>query len=203
LLDGFYEEEEESETDYAALRVELSERGVEAMYRELQERDPDLAAHTQPHDHHRILRGIAVHRQRQERLSNLQKESASPLSHPFQLYFLHADRKQTYDRVNARVLKMLEDGLIEEVRGLWEYGLDETNCNALRTHGYQEIFPFLRGEITHEQMVEDIQKAVRHYVKRQFTWFRREARAIWIERRYEETSAEVARRIADDFRHAT
>jgi len=46
--------------------------------------------------------------------------------------------------VNARVIAMIEAGLIEEVRRFWELGLDETNCNALRTHGYQEVFPFLR-----------------------------------------------------------
>ncbi len=198
LTDGFYTDDEESSTDYALLRAELAERGAEAMYAELQERDPALAALTKPEDHHRILRGIAVHRQRQAPLSELQKRENEPLAHPFRLYFLHANREQTYDRVNARVVAMVEAGLVDEVRRLWQQGFDETNCNALRTHGYQEVFPYLRGEITEQQMIEEIQKAVRHYVKRQFTWFRRDPRAIWIERCFEELPEAVAERIAQD-----
>ena len=199
LTDGFYADDDESEVDYSALRAELADRGEVALYHELQERDPELAARTNPQDHHRMLRGIAVHRQRKIRLSDLQKSDTEPLAHPFRLYFLFADRQQTYERVNARVTAMVNEGLIEEVVGLSELGFDEGNCNALRTHGYQEVFPYLRGEISREQMVEDIQKAVRHYVKRQLTWFRHDARVIWIERAFAEPSGGVAARIASHF----
>ncbi len=199
LLDGFYTDEEESPTDYAALNTELKDRGVVVLYRELQECDPELAAVTDPQDHHRILRGLAVHRRRQTKLSDLQRGVTEPLGHSYRLYFLHADRQQTYDRVNARVLEMIDNGLVDEVRALLELGIDETNCNALRTHGYQEVFPFLRGESTREQMIEDIQKAVRHYVKRQMTWFRHDPHTIWMERSFDEPAASVASRIADHF----
>jgi tRNA dimethylallyltransferase len=61
------------------------------------------------------------------------------------------------------------------------------------------VFPYLRGEITREQVIENIQKAVRHYVKRQLTWFRRDPRVHWIERGFDETSEAVAERIRGDF----
>lgn len=199
LTDGFFADDGEPGTDYSLLRAELAERGAEAMYAELQERDPALAAQTKPEDHHRILRGIAVHRQRQARLSDLQKRETEALAHPFRLYFLHANREQTYARVNARAVAMVEAGLVDEVRRLWQQGFDEANCNALRTHGYQEVFPYLRGEISEAQMIDAIQKAVRHYVKRQLTWFRRDKRAIWIERTFEEPPEAVAARIAQEF----
>jgi len=200
MLDGFYEGDEDEATDYAALRREMNERGIEDMYRELQDRDPDLAARTLRQDHHRILRGIAVHRGRHERLSELQKAASEPLAHTFGLFFLHGDREETYERVNHRVLEMVKAGLVEEVRKLWDEGLDEINCNALRTHGYQEVFPYLREEASKAEMIDAIQKAVRHYVKRQFTWFRREERALWIERTFHEAPEAVAERIATRFR---
>jgi tRNA dimethylallyltransferase len=201
LTDGFYEEGLTGHADYRALRREW-ESGGEALYAELQMCDPDLAAHTAARDHHRILRGLWVFRRHGVRLSDLQDLPTKPIGRRFRLYFLHADRAETYRRVNARVLRMIEDGLIEEVRALAAQGFDETNCNALRTHGYQEVFPYLRGEITREQMIEAVQKAVRHYVKRQLTWFRRDPRALWIERRFEQSPEAVAGRIREEFLRA-
>lgn len=200
LLDGFYDETfDESHADYLALRVELEERGGEELYRELQIADPVLAARTNPQDYHRMLRGLAVYRHSGVRLSELQTKPQLPMAHPFILFFLHADRSQTYERVNARAAAMIAEGLVEEVRGLNGQGCNETNCNALRTHGYQEVFPYLRGEISQDVMLENIQKAVRHYVKRQLTWFRRDARTIWVERSYAESAEDVAARIREQF----
>ena len=199
LTDGFYDESFPEPADYRALRGEWEADGGESLYKELTACDPELAARTDSHDHHRILRALWVFRHRGMRLSELQDLPAQPIARRFRLYFLYADRAQTYDRVNARVLQMIEAGLIEEVRGLQLQGFDETNCNALRTHGYQEVFPYLRGEITREQMIDAIQKAVRHYVKRQLTWFRRDLRTLWIERRFDESSGEAAERIKKNF----
>ena len=198
LTDGFYEENLSEHADYRALRREW-ENGGEALYAELKVCDPDLAARTDVHDHHRILRGLWMYRRHGLRLSDLQDSPAKPIGRRFRLYFLHADRAETYRRVNARVLRMIEEGLVDEVRALAARGFDETNCNALRTHGYQEVFPYLRGEITREQMIEAVQRAVRHYVKRQLTWFRGDARAAWIERRFDESPEAVAGRIREDF----
>jgi tRNA dimethylallyltransferase len=199
LTDGFYEENLSGYADYRELRREWKSGQGEALYAELRSCDPDLAARTDAHDHHRILRGLWMFRRHGVRLSDLQELPAKTISRRFRLYFLYADRAQTYERVNRRVLRMIEEGLIEEVRELAERGFDESNCNALRTHGYQEVFPYLRGEITREQVIENIQKAVRHYVKRQLTWFRRDPRVHWIERGFDETSEAVAERIRGDF----
>jgi tRNA dimethylallyltransferase len=94
---------------------------------------------------------------------------------------------------------MVEEGLIEEVRALHQEGLDEANCNALRTHGYQEVFPYLRGEINRDAMIGNIQKAVRHYVKRQLTWFRAVPETIWIARSFTDPPRIAAELIANDF----
>jgi tRNA dimethylallyltransferase len=200
LTEGFYHEEEaEVQADYVVLRAEMQVKGIEPLYAELQERDPELAALTDPRDHHRILRGLAVSRASGARLSELQSHPTQKLDRPFVLYFLFGDRAQTYQRVNQRVEEMIEAGLVDEVRTLAADGLDAQNCNALRTHGYQEVFPYLRGEISREQMIEDIQKAVRHYVKRQMTWFRADPRTVWIERTFDEPAEDIAVRIREDF----
>ena len=202
LTDGLYAEDALEHADYSALREELTARGADRLYTELQECDPALASRTSPRDHHRILRGLAVWRACGIRLSDLHDHAAEPLPWPFRIYFLFGDRNETYDRVDHRVIAMVDAGLVEEVRALAERGLNEANCNALRTHGYQEVFPYLRGEITRERMIENIRMAVRHYVKRQLTWFRRDPRVTWIRRDFDEPPEIVARRIADDFLRA-
>ncbi|MDD5087520.1 MAG: tRNA (adenosine(37)-N6)-dimethylallyltransferase MiaA, partial [bacterium] len=112
LVDGFYREDDERAIEYEDLRREMETLGLDALYAELQERDPQLAARTHPADHHRILRGLAVCRGRGVRLSNLQERPRERLERPVRLYFLHADRRGTYERVNRRVLDMLREGLV-------------------------------------------------------------------------------------------
>ncbi len=195
LLDGFYPDVLDGAADYASLREEWDRRGAAAMYGELEQVDPALASETHAKDHHRILRGLAVYRSFGRSLSELRRQEANPIDQSFVLWFLHADRVETYDRVNRRVESMVEAGLIDEVRSLFMQGLDDSNCNALCTHGYREVFPYLRGEITRGQMIEDIQKSVRHYVKRQLTWWRRDTRAVWLERVFSESAQQVAERL--------
>lgn len=199
LLDGLYDSGNEPILDYIALRAEWDKRGSEAMMEELREIDPELAEKTKSADYHRILRAIGIWRATGKRLTDLRTESATPLTQSFKLYFLFGDREETYTRVNQRADEMLAAGLVEEVRGLLEQGFDETNCNALRTHGYQEVFPYLRGDCDYETMHAAIQQAVRHYVKRQLTWFRRDKRAIWVKRSFSESPETIAKRIYQDF----
>jgi tRNA dimethylallyltransferase len=199
LLDGFYAADERP-TEYAELRAELARRGEAELHAELALHDPQLAARTHLHDHHRLLRGLAVYRRTGTPLTELQQRAAVPFRHPFACFFLCGDRAETYARVNDRAAQMIRDGLVEEVRALFQAGLDEFNCPALATHGYRELFPYLRGEISAEQMLADVQQAVRHYVKRQLTWFRRDPRVIWIARGFAEPDPAVAERILSNIR---
>lgn len=199
LMDGLYERDGEPQIDYAELKREWTARGGEAMMLELEEIDPELAALTMPTDHHRILRGIGHFRATGKKLSEVRQLETEPLSQSFKLYFLVGDREETYARVNQRADLMLEQGLVEEVRQISKRGFDETNTNALRTHGYQEVFPFLRGECDYATMRAAIQQAVRHYVKRQMTWFRRDTRAVWVRRSFDESAETIAQRISNDF----
>ncbi|MBL0060103.1 MAG: tRNA (adenosine(37)-N6)-dimethylallyltransferase MiaA [bacterium] len=200
LIDGLYSSENEPTIDYVALRSEWERRGSDEMMQELEQLDPEIAARTNRADSHRALRAIGHFRATGKRLSEMRRNEREPLPQAFKLYFLHGDRVETYDRVNRRAEDMLKQGLVDEVKQLLSLGFDETNSNALRTHGYQEVFPYLRGEYDYETMREEIQKAVRHYVKRQLTWFRRDTRAIWVSRVFTENPIDIAERICREFK---
>jgi len=199
LVDGLYSTDCEPAIDYVSLRAEWERRGADEMMRELELLDPDIAAQTNKADSHRALRAIGHYRAIGRRLSDMRRKENKPLLQTFKLYFLHGDRAETYDRVNRRADMMLNQGLVDEVKQLLSLGFDEINSNALRTHGYQEVFPYLRGEYDYETMRDEIQKAVRHYVKRQLTWFRRDARAAWVGRSFTESPIDIAEKIRRDF----
>jgi tRNA dimethylallyltransferase len=85
-----------------------------------------------------------------------------------------------YDKINRRVELMIEQGLIEEVKGLLSKGYTGDE-NALQTVGYQEIFAYLAGELSLEDAVNQIQTNTRHYAKRQMTWFRNQHEVTWFD----------------------
>ena len=89
------------------------------------------------------------------------------------------ERKALYHRIEQRVDEMIENGLIEEVRGLLEKGYSR-EANALNTVGYKEVFDFIEGKITKEEMIRLIKQNTRHFAKRQLTWFRADKRIRWI-----------------------
>ena len=86
-------------------------------------------------------------------------------------------RDELYDRINSRVLQMVDDGLVDEVRSLVEY----RTLPALQTVGYREIFSYLDGDITLPRAIELIQRNTRHYAKRQMTWWGRDKDIFWKE----------------------
>ena len=86
-------------------------------------------------------------------------------------------REVLYDRINRRVVKMVDDGLIEEVQSLAEY----RRLTALQTVGYKEVFDYLDGAVSLDGTISLIQRNTRHYAKRQLTWWRRDASIRWLE----------------------
>jgi tRNA dimethylallyltransferase len=93
---------------------------------------------------------------------------------------LNPPRDFLYERINRRAERHFEKGLIEEVKYLLEKGVP-AESNALGAHGYRRVVEYLRGERTLENAIEQTKLDVRHYAKRQLTWFRREENVIWLE----------------------
>ena len=89
------------------------------------------------------------------------------------------DREKLYQRINLRVDKMIENGLIEEVENLQkQYNHFPTAMQGL---GYKEVVEYLQNEITKDEMIEKIKQETRRYAKRQLTWFRKNKQTIWID----------------------
>ena len=129
-----------------------------------------------PNDSFRIIRALEVHHKTGKPISELQKRTPSPYN---VLYIsLNAENRDIlYDRINQRVLTMLEDGLIEEVKFLIaKYG---KTLSLLRTLGYKEVVEYLESRCSYEEMIEDIQKNTRNFARRQLIWFRADERINW------------------------
>jgi tRNA dimethylallyltransferase len=94
-------------------------------------------------------------------------------------YGLTADRDQLYTRVDRRVDKMMEKGLLAEVQALRAKGYDR-HLTSMQAIGYKELFAYLDGEVSLDEAVEEIKRATRRFVKRQLSWFRRDPRVRWL-----------------------
>jgi tRNA dimethylallyltransferase len=169
-----------------ALRRRLNQiretRGVEHLHRLLQRLDPKTAAELFPRDWPRVQRAIEVRLQTGTRMSQ-QKELRPPAPESAQrlrIFVLNPPRAELYERINERTEKHFAAGLVEEVEGLLKQGVP-ANSNALGAHGYRRVVEFLQGKRELTSAIQQTKLDVRHYAKRQLTWFRRELGAEWFD----------------------
>jgi tRNA dimethylallyltransferase len=155
----------------------IKEEGLEYAYNYLQSIDPDYAAAISPHDQKRIVRAIEVYQLTGQPFSALQTKS----QHTYQLAVvgLYLEREQLYERINLRVEQMLDSGLIKEVTLLRDKGYN-LNHNSMQALGYKQVFSYLEGFLSEEEMLDEIKRETRRYAKRQLTWFRKDPRIHWI-----------------------
>jgi tRNA dimethylallyltransferase len=135
----------------------------EELYDLLKEKDPKMCEIIHPNNRKRVLRALFAS-MADEPLS--EKNGKDTLVYDPYIIYLNLERQQLYDRINKRVDIMINDGLEEEVRNLYEKGITP---HAI---GYQEWLPYFRGEVSFETVVEEIKKNSRHLAKRQITWFK-------------------------------
>jgi tRNA dimethylallyltransferase len=158
------------------------ERGAEHLHRLLRRLDPQSAAELFPRDWPRVQRAIEVRLQTGAAMS-LQKR-ARPKPHQtarhLRIVILNPPRSELYQRINERTESHFAAGLVEEVRGLLAEGVP-ANSNALGAHGYRRVVEYLEGKRGLASAIEQTKLDVRHYAKRQLTWFRREPGAQWFE----------------------
>lgn len=130
-----------------------------------------------PHNRVRLLRLIAMALAGEKKSEIKQSQSHQPI-YDVRFYGLEVDREDIYPRVEQRVERMFEMGLVDEDRRLVEkYGRD---CQAFKAIGVKELFPYFDGKISLEEAKADIKKNTRHYVKRQETFFRHQFPINWI-----------------------
>ncbi len=169
-----------------ALRRRLNQlrqrRGTEHLHRLLQRLDSKSAAELFPRDWPRVQRAIEVRLQTGTRMSQ-QKEIRSPVPESakrLRVIVLNPPRAELYQRINERTEKHFAAGLVQEVESLLKQGVPP-NSNALGAHGYRRVVEYLQGKRDLNSAIEQTKLDVRHYAKRQLTWFRREPGAEWFD----------------------
>lgn len=166
------------------------EEGKEQFFERLVRVDPKLAEKLHYNNIGRVLRALEVYELTGKTMSELQEESHSTPS-PYDVCYIGVsfdDREKLYDRIEQRVEAMLNEGVLEEARFLFEHANTTTAAQAI---GYKEFFPYFRGEISLSEAVEMLKKETRHYAKRQLTWFRRNKEIHWLYRDQYETPEEL------------
>jgi tRNA dimethylallyltransferase len=179
LLDGLFPGPERSEELRERLRARVSEKGAGYLHRILRRLDPKAAEKIHANDVPKLIRAIEVSLSAKQPMSQQWERGRDPLRGSTILRMgLDPDRALLYDRINQRVEKMFEAGLVEETRHLREkYG---DAARPLETIGYKQAVQLLRGELDLKQAIAAVKQAHRNYAKRQMTWFRLEPEVEWI-----------------------
>ena len=194
----------ENEADNALrekLGREYDEAGGEAMLERLRSFDPERAEKLHPADKRRIIRAIEVYMLTGKTISMHDRETKDipPRYDAAIIALCYEDREKLYERINARVDEMVEEGLFEEVEKLLPEL--EKQKTAMQAIGYKEPAMYLRGEITKDEATELIKQESRRYAKRQLTWLRRSENVFWI-RWGASPDFNEARRLSTEFLHS-
>lgn len=191
LLEGFFEPKASNREIQEQLRRRAREEGSLVLHAELTQIDPTSAARLHPNDTHRVVRALEIYYASGRLPSEVRLYNSQPAAFIYRLLGLNLERSELYARVNQRVDSMLVAGLIDECRNLVKMGYSP-DLNALQTVGYQEVFQYLRDEISYHRMVELIKQHSRNYAKRQMTWFRKMSGVEWLDVKPEDTPEEIA-----------
>lgn len=180
------------------LTAELAEKGGAAMYEELRSVDPEAAAAIHPNNQVRVLRALEHYRATGKKLSE-QKADSLPPERPYRSLILgldFPDRAGLYRRIDLRVDKMLDAGILQEAEYVWQNR--ETFRTAAQAIGYKEFFPYFEGAAPLEVCTKKLKQASRNYAKRQLTWFRHMDGVVWLDAGAPD-AAETALRKTEDF----
>ena len=183
------------------LEQEAREQGAEHLWAKLRDHDPELSERLHPNNLGRIIRALEVYALTGVPMSEWQRRSRREPSpyHPCMLGLAFENRQTLYDRIDTRVDRMLEAGLLDEVRALIAGGpLSKTAAQAI---GYKELLDYLDARGSLDEAVALIKQSSRRYAKRQLTWLRRDPRIHWLIwesfNSYEELLEEAARQVHD------
>ncbi|MGQ9425046.1 tRNA (adenosine(37)-N6)-dimethylallyltransferase MiaA [Gilvimarinus sp. F26214L] len=180
LLDGMASMPGANPRLRAELEAEADKHGWPELHRRLAAIDPDTAARLHPNHSQRILRALEVYYQSGETMTALRERQAGDARESFagryeliQLGLVPRDRSMLHQRIERRFLAMLNQGFEDEVRILYRRGDLTPHLPAIRAVGYRQIWDYLNGECSREEMVERGIAASRQLAKRQLTWLRK------------------------------
>lgn len=160
------------------IQKEVSNNGLAWLQGQVEALDPrywSAADLGEKQNAQRLSRALEVVLGTGQSILHFQQQQKKPRPFAIQKIGLELPRAQLYERINQRVVQMVEMGLEAEVKAL----LPQFHLNALQTVGYQEWVPYFKGEQPIEKVIDAIQQNTRHYAKRQMTWFKKDASIQW------------------------
>ena len=174
------------------LEAQADTEGMAAMLELLRSIDPEAAAKLHLADRKRIIRALEVYYETGDTITahNLKTQEIPPRYTPLWFALEDENRADLYARIDRRVDKMPEEGLISEIKALLAAGIPEKST-AMQAIGYKEFLAALHGQCTTEEAVRQVQQSSRKYAKRQLTWFRRNPAIHWLRRAPGETTEEI------------
>ena len=187
----------------SALQNQLETEETLTLHQRLSVLDQATAARIHPHDRKRVLRALEIFSMEEQSISRTKTSTDHGLRYNCLVLGITMERSELYRRIDARVDQMLADGLVEEVRALWQRDLTG-RATALQAIGYKELIACFQGKISLEESVDQIKQSSRRYAKRQLTWFRRMPYIHWLERPADDETAaavfhEATRQVAERF----
>lgn len=175
------------------------DKGNEYVHSMLKGIDSESYRLIHPNNLKRVIRALEVYHLTGRPFSDFKEDNMYSCDYDLHYYILNMDREKLYNRINKRVDVMLQNGLIEEVKWLIDYGCTK-DMQSMKGIGYKELISYLQGEITYSEAVEEIKKGSRNYAKRQLTWFRKDPRAVFIDKDNYSCDEEFVDKILDDIK---
>jgi tRNA dimethylallyltransferase len=161
------------------LEETVKEKGIAPLYDHLQSIDPEAAKNIHPNNTRRVIRALEIFHCTGKTMTGYQESQSDELLYDTALIGLTMDREKLYNRINMRVDLMIDEGLIKEVKTLFDLGLRDVQ--SVQAIGYKEIYEYLDGSISLERAIENLKQNSRRYAKRQLTWFRNKMDVTWFD----------------------
>lgn len=174
-----FAENEKNDAFREKLAREAELYGNEYLHNKLKEVDPVAANNIHMNNVKRVIRALEVYEFTNKKFSEHIQGNKIDATYNFIIIGLNLERDYLYNRINVRVEKMLEDGLLEETERLYESGYLEGKTSSAAI-GHKELLPFIKGELPFDIALDSLKQATRNYAKRQMTWFRRIPEINWI-----------------------
>ncbi|BCB03481.1 tRNA (adenosine(37)-N6)-dimethylallyltransferase MiaA [Bacillus sp. KH172YL63] len=162
-----------------ALERDLASKGSQWLHEKLEKIDPAAAQNIHRNNTRRVIRALEIHHCTGKTMTEYQEAQSQELLYDVALVGLTMDRERLYERIDLRVDLMMDQGLIQEVKGLYESGL--RNVQSVQAIGYKELYDYFDGTVSLDKAVENLKQNSRRYAKRQLTWFRNKMDVSWFD----------------------
>ena len=170
----------ESNPEYRLfLEKRIETEGIDDVYNELRIIDPESCDRIHPNNVRRVIRALEVFHETGLTMTEYLQEQESESRYHHQIIGLTMERSLLYERINNRVDRMVGQGLLEEVKALYDSGIKD--CQSIQAIGYKELYDYFNGNLSKEEAIELLKRNSRRYAKRQLTWFRNKMDVEWFD----------------------